>query len=294
MKSILGIIRLPFLMLTPACASVGLATSYYETGHLRPLHAALVILGAVAAHASVNAFNEYFDFKSGLDAKTTRTPFSGGSGTLPARPGLERLALAVAVSTFAVTAGVGLYFVYYRGPWLIPVGALGLLLLVGYTLWFVNNPLLCLVAPGLGFGTLMVNGAHFAMTGVYSFTALTASMVPFFLVSNLLLLNQFPDVKADAEIGRRHFPIAIGNRNSSIIYGLFLLLTYVVIAGGVFAGILPRFCLIALITAIPSVKAYAGARRNANDIPALVPSMGLNVIINLATPSLLALGLFIG
>jgi 1,4-dihydroxy-2-naphthoate octaprenyltransferase len=33
-------------------------------------------------HGAVNAFNEYEDIKSGLDFKTQRTPFSGGSGTI--------------------------------------------------------------------------------------------------------------------------------------------------------------------------------------------------------------------
>ena len=33
-----------------------------------------------------------------------------------------------------------------------------------------------------------------------------------FLVNNLLLLNQFPDVQADQSIGRRHFPLVAGRR----------------------------------------------------------------------------------
>lgn len=41
----------------------------------------------------------------------------------------------------------------------------------------------------------MVMGTHFALTGEYSATAGLASLVPFFLVSDLLLLNQFPDVE---------------------------------------------------------------------------------------------------
>jgi len=43
----------------------------------------LALLGAFLAHVSVNTLNEYYDFKSGLDLETIRTPFSGGSGALP-------------------------------------------------------------------------------------------------------------------------------------------------------------------------------------------------------------------
>ena len=44
----------------------------------------LALAGGLLAHISVNALNEYLDFTSGLDLTTLRTPFSGGSGTLPA------------------------------------------------------------------------------------------------------------------------------------------------------------------------------------------------------------------
>ncbi|MBN1533301.1 MAG: prenyltransferase [Spirochaetes bacterium] len=283
-----------FLLLTPACVSVGVATAYLEMGRVRLTEVLLVLLGAVASHACVNAFNDYFDFRSGLDLKTSRTPFSGGSGTLPAQPTLVRIGLATALGTLAVTAAVGIYFVYLRGLLLLPVGLLGLFLLVAYTIWFTKNPILCLIVPGLGFGTLMVNGTHFALTGTYSLTALLASMVPFFLVSNLLLLNQFPDAGPDAAFGRRHFPITIGNRASSVIYGLFLLGAYLTVVLGVAIGRFPVFSLLALLTTILAVKAYTGARAHSDDIPALVPSMMMNVLINLLTPVLLALGLWIG
>jgi 1,4-dihydroxy-2-naphthoate octaprenyltransferase len=195
---------------------------------------------------------------------------------------------------FAIVAAVGGYFVILRGWQLLPLGLLGLLLLVTYTVWWVRSPILCLVAPGLGFGVLMVMGTHFALTGSYSLTSFIASLTPTFLVSNLLLLNQFPDVEADKTIGRQHYPIILGRKSSSTIYGILLLLTYVSIIVGVIFGWLPVPCLLALLTAMIAWRAYQGARENAENLPALIPAMGQNVIINLATPVLLAIGLLIG
>jgi len=40
-------------------------------------------------------------------------------------------------------------------------------------------------------------------------------MVPGLLVSDLLLLNQFPDVEADRTVGRKHLPILLGRKNQS-------------------------------------------------------------------------------
>lgn len=293
-RDVLGIIRLPFLILAPACVLVGVAMAHWEGHALSGLNVALVILGAVMAHISVNAFNEYFDCRSGLDKLTERTAFSGGSGTLPGRPELMKLALAISVGSLAGTALIGLYFVWLHGWQLLPLGIFGLVLVVTYTIWWVNNPLMCLIAPGLGFGVLMVMGAHFALTGQYSVSSFVASLPLTCMTSNLLLLNQFPDVEADKQVGRRHFPIAFGRQASVRLYGVLLLVCYGSIAAGVAGGWLPPATLVTLVTALIGWRIYRFAGQHADDIPALIPSMGLNVVINLLMPLLLAAGLFFG
>jgi 1,4-dihydroxy-2-naphthoate octaprenyltransferase len=285
--------RLPFLLLTPACVVLGLGSAEWTSGNVNVLFFILALIGAVCTHISVNAFNEYFDFKSGLDTRTKRTPFSGGSGTLPASPDAARSALATALLTFIIAAAVGVYFVTVWGLSLLPLGILGLFVIVTYTTLLTRNALLCLVAPGLGFGTLMVMGTDFVLTGEYTWTAFVASLVPFFLVSDLLLLNQFPDVDADQSVGRKHFPILIGRRASSWIYGAFLLGAYLSIVIGVGLRLLPGTCLIGLLTLLLAVPAFAGARRHAEDTKRLVPFMVMNVIVNIVTPVLVGVGLMV-
>ena len=292
-KYMLGPMRLPFLLLTPACVALGFGTALWTQGYVSAFQVTMVLVGAVAAHISVNAFNEYFDFKSGLDFHTRRTPFSGGSGTLPANPHMAKHALAIATATFGVVVAIGFYFLIVRGPALLPIGALGLFLLIFYTPWIAHHPFFCLVAPGLGFGPFMVIGTHVALTGSYSWTALVASLIPFFLVSNLLLLNQFPDVEADRNVGRRHLPIVIGRRASSLLYVGFLVMAYLVLIGGVYNQYLPKASLIGLATAALAVPVSIGAYRYADNIAKLIPSMGLNVAINIFTPVLVSIGLII-
>ncbi len=293
-KSLLGPMRVPFLFLTPACVVIGVGTAYLQTGKLSWLNVIIVLIGALAAHISTNIFNEYFDFKSGLDAKTQRTPFSGGSGTLQAEPEMEKSVLVMGWVTAIIIAAVGIYFVILRGWQLLPLGLVGIFLVITYTIWWTKNPVACLLAPGLGFGVLMVMGTHFALTGTYTWTAFIASLLPTFLVSNLLLLNQFPDVEADQSTGRKHYPIAIGRKASSTLYGIFLLLAYLSVIVGVILNLLPIFSLLSLLTSILGWKIFQSARQNYEDIEALAPSMGMNVIVNITTPILLAIGLFIG
>ena len=292
-KYILGPMRLPFLILTPACVALGFGAALWTQGYVAPFQVIMVLVGAVSAHISVNAFNEYFDFKSGLDFHTQRTPFSGGSGTLPAYPHMAKHALVIAIATFTVVVGIGFYFLIVRGPALLAIGILGLFLLIFYTPWITHYPYMCLVAPGLGFGPFMVIGTHVALTGSYSWTAFVASMIPFFLVSNLLLLNQFPDVEADRDVGRKHFPIVIGRRASSLLYVGFLLMAYLSLIWGVYNQYLPKASLVGLATAIFAVPVSIDSYRYAENVKKLIPSMGINVAINILTPVLVSIGLII-
>ncbi len=292
-KTLLGPMRLPFLVLPPACVLLGIGTALWREGEISVLHAIVAFVGAVAAHISVNALNEYYDFKSGLDARTLPTPFSGGSGTLQARPEAARSALVTGLATLVLVALIGIYFLFVWGLALLPLGLLGLVLVYTYTNWLTRSPLLCLIAPGLGFGTLMVMGTDYVLSGSYTWTAFIASLVPFFLVSNLLLLNQFPDVEADESVGRRHYPIVIGRRASSLIFGAFLLGTYLAVVVGWALDLLPTAALLGLLTLIIAVPVGIGAYRYADDVEKLMPSLGLNVLLTVLTPILVAVGLLI-
>jgi len=293
-KSLLGTMRLPFVILAPACVLVGFGSAYLETGQINWFHVILAMIAGVSAHISVNTFNEYFDSRTGVDAHTQRTPFSGGSGTLQAHPELAKSTLILSWVSLGIVALIGLYFMNVWGWKALPIGIMGLVLLYGYTTWMVYQPALCLIAPGLGFGPLMVLSTHFALTGSFTWQALIASLVPFFLVSNLLLLNQFPDVEADRSVGRKHFPILLGRTTSAYIYIAFLAAAYLVIVIGVVLGFLPPFSLLALLTLVFAAQIVRSLLANSENVPALIPAMGQNVVVNLLTPVLLAIGLFIG
>jgi len=294
LKYVMGPMRPPFLILTPACVLLGLGTAIWSQGSVSVLHFVLALVGAIASHISVNAFNEYFDFKSGLDLKTERTPFSGGSGTLPEKPEMLRATLTTAIVTLAIVCGVGLYFLSVWGPAILPLGLAGVLIVVIYSPLITHNAFLSLIAPGVGFGSLMVVGTHFVLTGQYSSTAFVASLVPFFLVNNLLLLNQFPDMEADRSVGRRNYVILLGRRGAAVIYVVFHALAFVSIVAGVTLGYLPNASLMGLVAIALAIPTAIGAYRHADDIKRLMPIMGLNVILNIVTPLLVAVGLFLG
>lgn len=259
--------------------------------------ALLAVFGALAAHVSVNALNEYVDFRSGLDALTQRTPFSGGSGVLPARPELARVALWMGGVTLLLAMATGLYFLWRQPaalPALMPVGLVGVLLVVAYTPWVTRHPWLCLMAPGLGFGPLMMLGTSAVLLGHWGLSVAVMSLLPFGLVNNLLLLNQFPDVDADRRVGRLTLPMLLGQaRCWPVLLALFGL-AYGALSMAVWWLNLPRAALLGLLTLPMALHVVRGARRHAEDTAALLPFMGMNVVVNLLTPVLVAAGVVLG
>ncbi|MFO1418350.1 MAG: prenyltransferase [Methylotetracoccus sp.] len=294
MKTILRAMRLPFLILTPVCVFLGMSTAFAATRVLHWGDVVLVLVGAVAAHISVNTFNEHADFRSGLDARTSKTPFSGGSGALVDDPEGANKVLWVAMGSLLLTIAVGLRFVLGNPLPILPLGLIGVVIILTYTRWLNRWPWLCLIAPGLGFGPLMVAGTHVALAGHYSTASVVVSLVPFFLVNNLLLLNQYPDVAADRSIGRCHVPIAYGLLTATKVYGAFALAACAVIVFGVVTDSLPAATLAGLIPISGAFVVFAGALKHAASVERLLPYMALNVLVSILTPAVLGLGFFIG
>lgn len=292
-RSILGVIRAPFLLLSPVIVLLGLAAAVFDGRAVDWSSLALILVAALMAHVSVNTFNEYLDFRNGLDAMTYRTPFSGGSGILPQHPELAGLTFRIAVLSLFVTVLIGIYFLAYTGMKILPLGLAGVVIIVSYTPWITRSPLLSLISPGLAFGPLMVVGTDLVLTGRYSATAFLVSLVPFFLVNNLLLLNQFPDREADQRVGRRNVVIVFGRQNSAMLYGVFNLLAFGVLVTGVLFHLLPVQVLIACIMVPVAWRAVRIALRNPGDMDQLIPAMGMNVVLNLLMPVLIASALII-
>lgn len=294
MKYIIGVMRPNFLLLAVACTFLAMSAAIWTHGEVDPLYATLAFIGAVAAHACVNAINEYMDVKSGLDFRTTRTPFSGGSGTLIQDTTKTPLVIWTVIITAAISTLIGIFFAVKVGWLIVLIGAVGMFVIFAYTPWFNKQPILCLLSPGFGFGTLMVVGGYYVLTATINWTAILSSFVPFFLVCNLLLLNQFPDADADKTVSRKHYPILIGRKASAVIYVSFLAATYITLLLGVLLKLTPAWTLLALLTLFIAIPTARAVMKNAENLPALLPSLGQNVLLNLITPVLMGIGFLLG
>ncbi|HID00978.1 MAG TPA: prenyltransferase [Piscirickettsiaceae bacterium] len=286
-------LRPPFLLLSVVVVLLATALAVWEGHPFNGLHFTLALLGALAAHGAVNLLNEYEDWRSGLDSLTKRTPFSGGSGALQQHPEYAGLVQAAAFFLLGVVFAIGVYFYLYVGMGIVPIGLVGLGLVVLYTSTLTRHPWLCLIAAGLAFGPLMVLGTYYVLTGQISQRAVVVSLIPFFLVNNLLLLNQIPDMAADRQVGRRTFPIVMGLPLTLQVFDFFLLGAYGVLVLLVASAMLPTLALLGLMTlifALPMLLALRWVRAGRTSV--LPRALALNVVINLLTPLLIAVALW--
>lgn len=279
--------RPQFLTLSIVLAFLGTVIAWYD-GHFNLGHALLAGIGLMLAHASVNTLNDYFDYRSGIDLVARRTPFSGGSGILPAGRLRPREVLWLGLGSFLLAVPIGIYFVLTSGYQLLPLLIVAAFFILIYSPFILKRPWPEWVA-GAGLGALPILGIYFAQVGAYTFPAVIASIPPAFLVHNLLLLNEFPDAEADRQANRKTLPITLGKDRAAIFYSVVALAVYVWIIGWVAARVLPIWTLLALLTLPLTVKAINGARHH-NDASRLMPAMAANVMAVLLTQLLIGIG----
>jgi 1,4-dihydroxy-2-naphthoate octaprenyltransferase len=297
LKKWLVITRPAFLILPVVLVFLGSAVAWYD-GSFNWGYALLALLGLLLTHASVNTLNDYFDYRSGIDLNTQRTPFSGGSGALPGKLLTPKQALWYGILLLVLAVPIGLYFAVVSGWQILPLLVIAALLIILYT------PLILKMgwaewSPGLGLGLLPILGVYFIYTGHYTLTAFLAAVPSGLFVHNLLLLNEFPDYEADKKAGRRSLPIVFGLGKAGIVYSAFTILVYVWIALIVVLSLIlgkdfmPPYCLLALLTLPLAVKAIKGSRQF-HDMRQLIPAMAANVMLIMLTQLLLGVGYILG
>lgn len=285
-------VRVKFLTASIVAVTAGLSISVKRTGLFDPITATATYLGVIALHASVDLLNDYFDYKSGIDLVTTRTPLSGGTGVLP--EGLLSPKSVYKAGLFSLGLGslIGIYLAITKGIIILVILAFAAVSVYFYSTKLVNW--------GLGEfflalkGTLIVLGTYFVQTRTLAFEALYVGVILGTLSASVLFINQFPDHDADKSKGRYNLVVRLGRAQAAKLHWLFHLLAYVLIISGAALGIIPVLSLLALATIPMTIKVASRIRQNYDKPMQLVPYMaatskaarliGILVIIAYITP----------
>ncbi|MEA2613302.1 MAG: 1,4-dihydroxy-2-naphthoate polyprenyltransferase [Chloroflexota bacterium] len=283
--------RLPFLTATiiPVVLGILIAASH---GAFDLVSAALTVIGAAFVQLGLNVANDVFDTVQGADdANVTPTKFSGGSRVI--QYGLVSLRQMAGLATvFYVLAGViGLILLATRGSTaLLVIGVVGFIVSLGYTappLKFVYRGL-GEIAVALGFGPMMLLGAYVVQTrGALSWEPFVASIPVALLVALILYVNEIPDRRGDARVGKRTLPVRFSPRAVIGGYNVAVTAAYIALVVGVVAGILPVPTLLMLLTIPMARRVSRGLAPNYDNPYGLMAIMGENVQLHLAAGLLL-------
>ena len=290
LKAYAAVARAPFLLLPPTLVASGAAAASWN-GSFSWVRTVLALVGLVSLHMAVNILNEWSDLRTGIDLATERTPFSGGSGTLPAGGMKPRTALAFGLVCTGVGLVIGVWFLLEVGWVLLPIIIAGAVSVLAYTDVLARIGV-GEIAAGFGLGAGPVIGAALVQGGGWSTAAMAASVPAFFMTFNLLLLNEFPDEDADRGGGRHNLVILLGRRPAAWIYATAGLTTPIAIVIAVLLGVLPPLSLVAVLPSLLLVKPLFWVLRGPG-LPVPIPALGANVAWNLATNTVMALTLVI-
>lgn len=252
----LFIMRAPFLTVTIVSVLLGaiIAPWLVKGTNIDIGLLLLTLLGASLAHLGVNTANDYFDWKSDADNINTDyiIPFSGGSRMIQLGVISPQGMLRTSLVLFGLGALVGAYLATALGIW----PQVAILALAGAALGFLYTaPPVRLAARGLGeiaialaYGPLLVAGATLIQTGTLEPWALLVGMPTGLLTAEVVWINQFPDVVADAASGKRTLVVRLGLEMSRWGYLLIWALSYACIVGSVLLEALPIQALAGLLT----------------------------------------------
>ena len=201
---------------------LGTAWGVRITGELDAVAFVLAMAAIVFVHAAVNVINDVYDDISGTDPINTGRvyPFTGGSrfiqNGIMDRGAMGRLGFCL----FAVAGLMGIALAVLKGAVVIALGLVGAALGVAYSAMPIQLSARGLgeLAVGIGFGVLPVMGAAWLQSGAFGFDSLLVSLPLSFWVLNILLINEIPDIEADASVGKRTLPVRWGLRGTCSLY----------------------------------------------------------------------------
>ncbi len=285
------VIRIRFLLASVIAVSVGLALNWWQNSSLDVFDALLIFAGVMALHASVDLLNDFWDFKRGIDTKTTRTKMSGGTGVLPEGLLKPSSVYRAGIAFLIIGTIIGGYFVITDGITIAIILGFAILSIYFYSTKIVDS--------GLGEffvaikGSMIVLGTFFIQSGQISIESILAGIVVGSLSSLVLFIASFPDHDADKSKGRKTLVITVGKKRGAKLFWIFPLVSYLAITIGVAANLFPVLSLISFLALPLMIKSGIGLQKNYDSIDNLVPYMSSTLMFGRIMGTLFVLGFLI-
>ena len=224
--------RPKFLVAGAAPVIVGSCLGYATLGSFNVLLFLLALFSIVLLQAGANMANDYFDHASGNDwANKNVTPFSGGSRFIQQGLLTPKAMLLAALAALAFGCAIGVVILILTQSVFILV--LGLIGVLGGFFYTAKPIQLGYRAVGefvifLLFGLFPVYGAYYLQTQRIDAVALVPGILVGILIYLIILVNEFPDVTADAAVNKKTLIVVFGVSASAWVYRIALIASFVI------------------------------------------------------------------
>lgn len=246
-----------------------------------------MLFATLMIQIGTNLFNEYYDFKRGLD-----TEESVGIGGAIVRHGMKpKRVMDMALASYGFALLLGVYICMNSSWWLALVGVMGML--IGYL--YTGGPYPIAYTPfgelfaGLFMGSFFILIAFFIQTGYVNMEAILISIPMAFLVGGINLSNNIRDIDEDIKGGRKTLAIMAGKKRAVYILGTTFFAAYALIIGLVTTKIFSPWILIVFLSIFKPIQAIKGFQEEKTTGIAMKATALTNTIFGL----LISVGLLI-
>lgn len=279
--------------LTASFVPVLLGTSMALSINHETIHFGLffaMLIASMLIQAATNMFNEYYDYKLGLDNENS----VGIGGTIVRHGVAPKTIMAIALSFYGIAMLLGVYICAMTSWWLVAVGLV--CMLIGYL--YTGGPYPIAYSPFgelvsgavMGMGIVLI--AFFIQTGDVTADAVIISVPSMILVGAIMLSNNIRDIVGDTEGGRKTMAILVGRHNAVTVLAGFFIVSYIWIIVLVVLGHLTPWALLVLLSVkkpIEAIKLFRAKEKPLEVMPAMKYTAQTNTIFGF----LLAVGLLI-
>ncbi len=249
-----------------------------------------MLIASILIQIATNLFNEYYDYKRGLDHAE-----SVGIGGGIVRDGLQpKTIMQLALGLYGISLLIGIYICMSSSWWLAAIG-LGCMLM-GYL--YTGGPFPISYTPfgelasGLLMGMGIVLISFFIQTGTVTIESVLISTPIMILVGSINLSNNIRDLDGDKEHGRKTLAVLFGKRNAVIFLASMFMLSYVWVFILIGFGIISPWIALVVLSLPKAIAAIKGFINN--NVPLqMMPAMKATSQTNTFFGLLLSFGIFL-
>jgi 1,4-dihydroxy-2-naphthoate polyprenyltransferase len=250
-----------------------------------------MLIASLLIQIATNLFNEYYDFKRGLDNED-----SVGIGGGIVRDGIKpKTIMIIALMLYTVSLLIGIYICMNSSWWVAVIGLV--CMSIGYL--YTGGPLPIAYTPfgelasGLVMGMFIVLISFFIQTGTVSTASILIATPIMLLVGAINLANNIRDLDGDKEHGRKTLAVLFGKKNAIIFLAMMFVISYLWVFTLIGFGVISPWIVLVILSIPKAVTAIKGFRKSNTPI-GMMPAMKATSQTNTFFGFLLAIGIFLG